>query len=103
MFWRWLGRRTATYHVQIGDGGRAGVVRYSEVGGSLEFWREFTEGGAAIAVLDPAQWDAAHQAAAVWAVGRREEILRRLAREVRRQRAPAARISIEDRWIVLTL
>ena len=88
------------YQVEIGQSGRGGTITYREGAGSLSFDWEFSMDGADVFVVTPEQWDANCRGRdAAWAAGRRQEILERVAAEVRRQQAASATISIEDQWI----
>jgi hypothetical protein len=86
-----------TYKVEIDQNGRGGTIRYIEDEQTLSFGWEFSMDGADIFVPTPAQWDANTR----WASGRRQEILERVAAEVRDQKAKSASVSIEDNWISL--
>lgn len=89
------------YHVGFDSAGRAGNVYYTEDGTTLTFWWEFTMDGAVINVPSAAHWDAYCEAnSAGWAVGRRQEILERIAEETRERQASSAKVVFEDEWIV---
>lgn len=89
-----------SHKVEIEQTGRGGTITYTEDHGSLSFDWEFAIGGADVFVTPPELWDAnCTSRGAVWAVGRRQEILERVADEVRRQKATGASVSIEDQWI----
>ncbi len=81
------------WSVVIHEDGRRGQVVYRESSGSLAFYWEFGGGNtvATIQVGDPETWQRQHG----WAVGRRAEILRRVADEVIRQKAPSCRAEID--------
>jgi hypothetical protein len=89
------------WSVSIEEEGRFGSVTYREPGGVLSFHWEFGGGDtvASIQVGDEALWRAQHP----WAAGRRAEILRRVAAEVVRQKAPGSRAEIDAKagWINL--
>ena len=89
-----------TFTVEIEQTGRGGTITYTEDQGSLSFDWEFASSGADVFVAPPAQWDAnCTSRGAAWAVSRRQEILERVADEVRRQKALGSVITIEDQWI----
>ena len=89
-----------TYKVEIEQTGRGGTIKYLEQDGMLSFDWEFAINGADIFIPNPEQWDMYwRSSAAVWAVGRRQEILERVAEAVRARQAPNAVVSIEDSWI----
>jgi hypothetical protein len=90
------------YSVEVSQSGRGGTITYVEDGQRLPFDWEFSMSGATIFVPTPAQWDAYWAGTAHCATGRRQEILERVAAEVRRQQASGAEISIEDNWIEFT-
>jgi hypothetical protein len=92
---------TAEFTVTIVDQGRAGTVTYCEGAMTLALWWEFMTDGAWIWAPSPAQWDEYWKAKAPGAIGRRDEILARVAAETKRQRASSARISIDDDGISL--
>lgn len=87
------------WSVDIAEQGRQGSVNYREAAGVLSFHWEFGGGDivASIHVGDEAGWRAQQP----WAVGRRAEILRRVADEVVRQKSPGSRAEIDDQagWI----
>lgn len=88
------------YKVEIHQSGRGGRVSYTENGQELLFDWEFSIGGVDIFVSAPENWDAfCRRSNAASAEGRRQEILERLAEEVRQQKAKSSSISIEDNWI----
>lgn len=79
--------------VTITAHGRSGQVVYREAGGELSFDWELGGGDvvASVRVGTEAEWRAMHG----WAAGRRAEILRVVAAEVIRQRAPACTASVD--------
>ena len=92
-----------TYKVEIEQTGRGGTIKYYEDGGMITFDWEFAINGADIFVATPKQWDMnCRGRGAGWAAGRRQEILERVAEEVRAQKATTSVVSIEDNWIHLT-
>jgi hypothetical protein len=91
------------YKVEITQSGRGGTIYYIEDDHRMSFDWEFSMSGATIFVRTPDEWEKNSQSQdASWTSGRRQEILERLAEDVRRQQAPSARIEIEDHWIELT-
>jgi hypothetical protein len=89
------GDRSGSWRLAIVEHGRGGSVVYQEAAGQVSFHWEFC-GGDAIASL----WVGAAEAwnsQVPWAAGRRAEILRRVAQEVVRRRAPGCRALIEAR------
>ncbi len=89
-----------SYQVEIQQTGRGGTIIYTEDHGSLSFDWEFAVGGADVFVTSPELWDAnCASRGAGWAQGRRQEILERVADEVRQQQAPGSASTIEDNWI----
>ena len=86
--------------IDIEQSGRGGTIIYSEDAGSLSFDWEFATNGADMFVPNPQQWDAnCRSRDAGWAQGRRQEILERVAEEVRRQKATSPVVTIEDNWV----
>jgi hypothetical protein len=89
-----------SYKVEIQQTGRGGLVKYIEHGGELCFDWEFASRGADIFIPDPLQWDTyCRNHGAGWAEGKRQEILERVAQEVRTQKARNSSVNIEDNWI----
>lgn len=89
-----------SYKVEIEQSGRGGRVVYSEDGGSMSFDWEFAVNGVDLFVTSPEQWDAYCQGdGRAWAVGRRQEILERVAEQVRMQKASGSVVTIEDNWM----
>ena len=81
-------------HVEITENGRSGAVLYREVAGSLAFFWEFG-GGDTVAIVqidDIGMWKAPPS----WLAGRQGEILRFVADEVVRQKAPGSHAEIEE-------
>lgn len=88
------------YVVDIDQSGRGGRISYAENGNTMCFDWEFAINGATVFVPSPDEWDLRCQKeGGGWARGRRQEILERVAQEVRRQKAGSASVSIEDHWI----
>src|SRR5437867_246970 len=88
------------FQVLIVDEGRAGSVEYVEGCMKLPLWWEFTMNGAYIWAPSEEHWDSywsSHGAGG--AVGRREEILQRVASEAIRKRAPDAKSSVDDEGV----
>ena len=85
------------FEVLITDEGRAGTVEYRERGFSLPLWWEFTMTEAWIWAPSPSQWDDYWRSkGASGAVGRRQEILERVASETKRKRAESAVTEVES-------
>ena len=81
--------------VEITGTGRSGRVIYREAGGELTFHWEIG-GRDAIAIIQTGTreaWNAQYR----WAAGRRSEILRFVAAETARQKAPGARVEIDEK------
>jgi hypothetical protein len=92
------------YEVKYTREGRSGDVFYIEDGLKLPFEWDITTVGFDIYVPMPNEWDAfCENHGAYWAKGRRQEILQRIADEMRRQRAKGAKISIDDTGISFSL
>ena len=90
------------YEIGIIDNGPGGRILYAEGERVLAFEWQFCAEGAAVSVPTPQEWDAyCEKDDAGWAVGRRMEILERVAHEVRRQKEKTAVISYRDGWIIL--
>jgi len=88
------------YKVEIHQTGRGGRVSYMEDERTLFLDWEFAVDGVDLFVPTPENWDAYWQGRdAGWAGGRRQEILERVAEEVRKQKAAGAKVTIEDNWI----
>lgn len=88
------------YRVEIQQTGRGGTIIYFENADSLSFDWEFAINGVDMFVPTPEQWDANCQGRnAVWAAGRRLEILERVADGVRKQKATSAVVTIDDNWV----
>lgn len=88
------------YKVTITESGRCGTVRYAEGWWRrVEFDWEFGGGDivAMIRIPTAKQW----AGAVPWAANRRDEIVRRVADEVRRQRCRDSRVRMTDSWIEL--
>ena len=92
---------TGDFTVKVVDEGRSGSVSYCEGAMTLALWWEFTMDGAYVWAPSPEQWDGHWKASAPGAIGRRDEILARVAAETKRQRASSARTSIGDDGITL--
>ena len=89
-----------SFKVEVAQSGRGGTITYTEDSGSLSFDWEFASDGADVFVTPPALWDAnCSSRGAGWAAGRRQEILERVADEVRKQKAQGSASRIEDNWI----
>jgi hypothetical protein len=86
--------RSSEPTVVVTEEGRSGQVLYRDPGGELSFYWEIG-GGDAVAIVNvgtPAEWREQHP----WAAARRAEILRFLAAELVRQKAPTCRPEIDD-------
>jgi hypothetical protein len=82
------------WSVEVIQTGRSGSIAYRESAGLISFYWEFGGGDAVviISVGDSAVWSSRHP----WAVGRRREILERVAHEVVRQKASTCRADIDS-------
>ena|SRR2546426_831613 len=82
------------WRVEVVTDGRSGSVAYYEGSGCISFYWELGGGETVviISVDDESTWSKQHP----WAVGRRQEILERVAHEVVRQKAPSCRAEIDD-------
>jgi len=83
-----------SWRVDITQDGRGGTITYREPAGVISFHWEFGGGDTvAIIFIDGLQsWRTRHP----WAAERRHEILKRIAHETVRQKAPACRADIDD-------
>ena len=89
-----------SHKVEIIQTGRGGTINYTEQDTVLSFDWEFATNGADMFVPAPAQWAAyCHSRSADWAANHREEILERVAAEVRKQKAASSNVTIEDNWV----
>jgi len=89
-----------TYEVKFTTRGRGGYVYYIEDGIELPFDWDITTVGFDIYVYTPDEWDSfCEQHGAYRAKGRRQEILQRVAEEVRKQQAKSAKVTIDDTGI----
>jgi hypothetical protein len=82
------------WHVQINGYGRAGSIMYFENGSAAPFYWELGGGDVVVVITGPRPQDWDNQLP--WAVGRREELLSRVAREVIRSRAPLCSFELAD-------
>jgi hypothetical protein len=88
------------YTVEITQEGRGGWVYYLEDGVKLPFDWDFSAIGTDIYVPIPAEWDSfCNEHSSYAARGRRQEILERVAEEVRRKKAKTAKVTIDDTGI----
>jgi len=89
------------WKVSIDEQGRAGTVHYREGNGSISMSWEF--GGDDVVAFISFEQDAAWRTRYPWAAERRTEIVRRVAQEVIRQKAPNCRAEIDEQsgWINL--
>lgn len=80
--------------VHIITRGRDGEILYIEKGNTCKFYWEFLGGDAIVGVSFPKkdQWDATYP----WAAGRQDEIMKRVAKEVVRQKAPGRNVRWAD-------
>jgi hypothetical protein len=88
------------YEVKFTTKGRGGWVYYIEDGKTLPFDWDITTAGFDIYVPTSEEWTAfcdGHNA--LQAKDRREEILQRIAEEVRKQKAKTAKVSIDETGI----
>jgi len=89
-----------SHKVEIIQTGRGGTINYTEQDTVLSFDWEFATNGADMFVPTPEQWAAyCHGRGADWAANSREEILERVAAEVRQQKAASSIVTIEDSWV----
>ena len=74
--------------------GRDGEILYTEKGNTCRFYWEFLGGDAIVGVTFPKKdkWDAAIP----WAAGRQDEIMKMVAREVVRKKAPGHKVRWAD-------
>ncbi len=92
----------AEYGVLIADHGRSGSVDYVEGDLRLPLWWEFTMDGAWVWAPSPGEWDAYWSGrGALGAVGRRKEILARVAEACVRKRAPSAKAEVDSDGVTL--
>lgn len=88
-------------NVTIIEKGPSGTIRYTEKGQTCEFYWEYS-GGDSVACIwfpaDDANWDEKYP----WAAGRRMQIVKDVAEQVRRQKSPTSKIKWEsDRFHLL--
>jgi hypothetical protein len=91
---------SASSSVPRGDGvhvithGRDGEILYIEKGNTCRFYWEFLGGDAIVGVTFPKkdQWDTAIP----WAAGRQDEIIKKVAKEVVRKKAPGHKVRWAD-------
>ena len=91
---------SASSAVPKGDGvhvithGRDGEILYIEKGNTCRFYWEFLGGDAIVGVTFPKkdQWDTAIP----WAAGRQDEIMKKVAKEVVRKKAPGHKVCWAD-------
>jgi hypothetical protein len=88
------------WKVTITEQGRAGTVHYAEGWfRRLAFGWEFGGGDAVAMIRIPSRGE--WQRMPRWAVDRRDEIVRRVAHDVRRQRCPTCSVRLTELWIEL--
>lgn len=89
----------AQFQVEITDSGRSGGIVYREGdGGEYETWWELAASADVLAfvlVPTPLKWERQ----VLWAAGRRDEILTRIAAEIVRQKAPGCAFAVGESFI----
>ncbi len=91
------------YEVEVKRTGRGGWTEYREDGRGLRFNWDINTEGAEIYIPPSHEWDNfCEENGALWAKGRRQEILERLAQGYCHQRANKAKWRIEDHWIIIS-
>jgi hypothetical protein len=92
------------YKVEIVREGRGGSVYYREDEATLPFYWDITGDGFEVYLTPTTEWnDFCKQNNAMQCIGRRQEIVERIAEEVRRQKAKKAKVSIDDLGIHFSL
>jgi hypothetical protein len=92
-----------SYEVEVKRTGRGGWAEYREDGRGLRFNWDINAEGAEIYVPPSHKWNIyCEEQGALWATGRRQAILERVAQEYCRQRASKAKWRIEDHWIFIS-
>jgi aspartokinase-like uncharacterized kinase len=88
------------YDVNIIREGRGGWIFYREEDNSLPFDWDITSDGFEVYVPPPSEWDDfCKRNSATQCIGRRQQILERLAEEVRKKKAKKAKVTIDDMGI----
>ncbi len=88
------------YEVEIVREGRGGWVYYCEDQTTLPFDWDITSDGFEVYLPPSAEWtDFCKQNNATQCIGKRHQIVERLAEEVRRQKAKKAKVTIDDMGI----
>jgi len=88
------------YKVRFVRSGRGGWVYYDEDETTLPFDWDITSDGFEVYLPTSNEWDDfCKQNHATHCIGRRQEIVERLAEEVRRKKARTAKVSIDDQGI----
>ena len=92
---------TQEWSVIVAQGGRGGTVHYREADGCIPMSWEF--GGNDVVAIIYFEKDAIWRGQYPWAAGRRSEIVRRVADEMVRQKAPRCEAEIDEQsgWINL--
>jgi hypothetical protein len=88
------------YEVKVAREGRGGTVYYREGGQTLPFYWDITVDGFEVYVPTPDEWDEfCRKNNADQCKNRRQEILERVAEEVRRKRAKSAVVTMDGMGI----
>ena len=88
------------YKVRMVRSGRGGAVYYDEDTTTLPFEWDTTSDGFEVYLPPSNEWDDfCKQNNATHCIGRRQQIIERLAEEVRRKKARKAKVSIDDQGI----
>jgi hypothetical protein len=89
-----------SYEVKIVKEGRGGWAYYREEAATLPFDWDITSDGFEVYLPPSAEWDEfCKQHNATQCQGRRQQIVERLAEEIRRKKAKKAKVSIDDQGI----
>lgn len=92
--------KSMSYEVKIVREGRGGWVYYREHEVTLPFDWDITSDGFEVYLPPSAEWDEfCERNNATHCKGRRQQIVERLAEEVRRKKAQKARVTIDDMGI----
>jgi hypothetical protein len=92
-----------SYQVIVTYEGRGGFIVYMEDGNCLKFEWEHVQGGVEIITGSAQEWAAiCRKQTADRAIGRRQEILERIAQEYKRQKAKRAKIIMESDRIFIS-
>jgi hypothetical protein len=91
---------SVNYKVNIVRDGRGGWVYYCENEATLPFDWDITSDGFEVYLPPATEWDDfCNQNNATQFIGRRRQIVERLAEEVRRKKAKKARVTVDDMGI----